>query len=85
MAIFDSIKMFTQTTNNKNRVKNMEARFYTIKELIKILKVSESWIMRRIKENEIPSYKMGRKRLFKKEDIDQWIESQKDEIKAVTR
>ncbi len=63
----------------------MEAKFYTIKELIEILKVSESWIMRRIKANEIPSYKMGRKRLFKKEDVDQWIESQKSQEKVSSK
>ena len=48
-----------------------------VKELMKFLDVSESWIMRRIKTKEIPSYKIGGKRRFKKEEIDQWIESQK--------
>ena len=56
----------------------MEERFYTVKELIELFKVSESWLMRRIKDKEIPSYKFGRRRLFKKEDVERWIDSQKE-------
>ncbi|MEW6378582.1 MAG: helix-turn-helix domain-containing protein [bacterium] len=63
----------------------MEPKFYTIKEVAQLLRVSELWVRRRMDKGEIPSFKLGRKRLFKKEEIEQWIESQKDEAKAATR
>jgi len=63
----------------------MESKFYTIKEVALLLHVSEIWVRRRMDSREIPSYKFGRRRLFKKEEIEQWIDSQKDELKAATR
>jgi len=36
------------------------------------------WIKQLVKKKMIPSYKIGGKRLFKKEEINKWIESQKD-------
>ncbi len=60
----------------------MEKKFYTIKELAELLMVSELWIRRRIKSGEISSYKIGKKRLFNKEETDQWIESQKDKVNS---
>ena len=55
----------------------MEKSFYTIKEVAELLRASEIWVRRRVKEGEIPSYKIGGKRLFKKEELDKWIESKK--------
>jgi len=56
----------------------MDNEFYTTRELAKLFKSSEVWIKQLVKKKMIPSYKIGGKRLFKKEEIDQWIESQKD-------
>jgi len=56
----------------------MEKNFYTIKEVAELLRASEIWVRRRVKEGEIPSYKIGGKRLFKKEELDKWIESKKN-------
>ena len=63
----------------------MEPEFYTIKEVAQLLRVSELWVRRRMDKGEIPSFKLGRKRLFKKEEIDQWVNSQRDEAKVATR
>lgn len=63
----------------------MESKFYTIKEVALLLHVSEIWVRRRMDSREIPSYKFGRRRLFKKEEIEQWIDSQKDEVRAAAR
>jgi excisionase family DNA binding protein len=63
----------------------MESKFYTIKEVALLLHVSEIWVRRRMDSREIPSYKFGRRRLFKKEEIEQWIDSQKDEVRAASR
>ncbi len=62
-----------------------ESKFYTIVEVAEVLHVSPMWVRRRMDSGEIPSYKLGRRRLFKKEEIDQWLESQKDETKAASR
>lgn len=58
----------------------MDQQFYTIKELAEMLNVSELWISRRVKTGEIPSYKLGGKRMFRMEEIEQWLESRKEKI-----
>jgi len=63
----------------------MNDEFLTTKELAKILKSSEVWIKQLVQKNVIPSYKIGGKRLFKREEINQWIDSQKEEARAATR
>jgi excisionase family DNA binding protein len=63
----------------------MEPKFYTIKEVAQLLRVSELWVRRRMDRGEIPSFKLGRRRLFKREEIDQWIDSQRDELKAASK
>ncbi len=63
----------------------MDRQFYTSKELSELLGVSGLWISRRVKAGEIPSYKIGGKRLFKREEIEQWIDSQRDKEKAASR
>lgn len=62
----------------------IESKFYTIKEIAQLLHVSEMWVRRRMNAGEIPSFTIGRRRFFKKEQIDQWISS-KEELKAATR
>ena len=56
----------------------MNDEYLTTKEVAKLLKATETWIKQLVKKKIIPSYKIGRKRLFKREEIDKWIESQKD-------
>ena len=63
----------------------MNGDFITIKEVAKLLNSSEAWIKKLIHNKIIPSYKIGGKRLFKKEEVDQWIDSQKDEVKVASR
>lgn len=62
----------------------MVDEFMTTKEVAKLLKSSEVWIKQLIKKGVIPSYKIGGKRLFKKEEIERWIDSQK-EARVATR
>jgi excisionase family DNA binding protein len=56
--------------------------FLTTKDLAKLLKSSEVWIKQLVKKNAIPSYKIGGKRLFRKEEIEQWIDSQKESLRG---
>ncbi len=60
----------------------MNGNFLTIREVAGILNSSEAWIKKLIHNKTIPSYKIAGKRLFKKEEIDRWIESQKEEAVA---
>ena len=48
----------------------METIFYTMKEVIELTRLSDMTIRRIMAKGEIPSYKLGKKRLFKKSDID---------------
>jgi len=56
---------------------NIEKQFITIKEISTVIDVSVPTINRWIRNNYIPSYKIGKRRLFKKEEIDNWIEGHK--------
>lgn len=62
----------------------MDRQFYTSKELSELLGVSGLWISRRVKTGDIPSYKVGGKRLFKIDEIEQWLKSQRDKEKAAS-
>jgi len=56
----------------------MEPYYMTKKEVAEFLRMSIATIDRLIQKGKIPSYKVGRKRLFKKEDLINWVESQKE-------
>jgi excisionase family DNA binding protein len=56
----------------------MEKRFYSLKEVAELLMVSELWVRRRIATGDIPNYKVGGKRLFKIDEIEQWLYSLKE-------
>ena len=53
--------------------------FLNIKEVSQLLKMNISTINNFIKEGRIPSYKVSKRRLFKKEELIRWVESQRDE------
>lgn len=61
----------------------IESKFYTIKEVAQLLHVSEMWVRRRMNAGEIPSLTLGRRRFFKKEEIEQWIDSQEESKAAM--
>jgi repressor LexA len=51
----------------------MNEEIMTVEEVASYLKVDTRTIYRRIKENEIPAFKIGGQWRFKKQDIDLWI------------
>jgi len=55
----------------------MENEYLTVREVAKYLKISISMINSLIKQEEIPSIKIGKRRLFIKKDVDKWIEEHK--------
>lgn len=53
---------------------NTEQQFISISELSKLIHISVSTINRLVSEGKIPSYKVEKRRLFKKAEILEWME-----------
>ena len=49
-------------------------------EVAKYLRVSRSLIYRMAREGQIPALKVGRKWLFRKETIEQWLSQREDSL-----
>ena len=56
----------------------MEDRFLTIKETSEFTKLSISHINKLVQEGSIPSLKVGKRRLFDRDELIVWMKSQKD-------
>ena len=55
----------------------------TTKDLARYLKMNRQVIARMAREKKIPAYKLGKKWLFKKSIIDEWLENKiKEEYNA---
>jgi excisionase family DNA binding protein len=53
----------------------MEPKFLTKKELEQYLRISHGTVDKLMKTRQIPFIKVGKKVLFRKADVDRWIES----------
>ena len=49
--------------------------FMTRQELQEYLRISRASVFKLLKANEIPVIRIGRKLLFRKDDIDRWLDS----------
>ncbi len=56
----------------------MEQKYITIKDLSKLINVGIGAIYNLIKSNEIPSYKVGGKRLFDRGEILDWMKQHRE-------
>lgn len=56
----------------------MVKRFLNIKEVSKLLGMSIAVINKFIKEGSIPSYKIGKRRLFDQEEIVAWVKTHRE-------
>jgi excisionase family DNA binding protein len=54
-----------------------EAKYLTIEETSRFLKISRSTLNRLIRQNMIPSCKIGDRRLFHKDELVEWVRSQR--------
>jgi excisionase family DNA binding protein len=54
-----------------------EEKYLNIKETSKFLKISMSTLNRLIKQDRIPSYKIGDRRLFDKDELIEWMKTQR--------
>ena len=50
----------------------------TVRDVAKLLQVDEKTIYRLVKKKELPGFKVAGTWRFKQEDIDEWIERQKE-------
>jgi len=55
----------------------METDLLSQADLLEYLHISRTTLFKLIKKNEIPHMKLGRKLLFRKKDIDAWLESKR--------
>jgi excisionase family DNA binding protein len=55
----------------------VEDRFLTIKEASRFTKLSVALINRLVKDGKIPSLKVGKRRLFDRDELIEWMKSQK--------
>jgi excisionase family DNA binding protein len=51
-------------------------QYMTVREASKFLKISVSMLNRLIRQNGIPSYKVGHRRLFDRYELIQWVRNQ---------
>ncbi len=57
----------------------VEDRYLTVREASKFLKISISTLNRLINRNKIPSYKVGDRRLFDKDELIEWVRAHKSQ------
>lgn len=60
----------------------METEFLTLKEASKFLKISVATLNRFMREERIPSYKVGGRRLFDKTEIIEWVKKHRSSFGA---
>lgn len=53
-------------------------KYMTVREASRFLKISVSMVNRLIRQNGIPSYKIGHRRLFDRYELMQWVRNQGD-------
>ena len=65
----------------------MEKRFLSSADAAIFLGVSRPWIEKLVARKAIPSYKIGKRRLFDKEELVEWVKAHKDpkEVKNSSR
>ena len=59
--------------NNKR-----EKKFINIRELSEFIGIGIGMINKLIKEGKIPSYKIGKRRIFDREEIIQWVKTHRE-------
>ncbi len=53
-----------------------EEKYLTVQETSRFLRISVSTLNRLIRDSRIPSYKVGHRRLFDKDELLEWVRSQ---------
>jgi len=57
----------------------VEEKYLTMRETSYLLKISISTLNRLVRDNRIPSYKLGNRRLFDKDELIEWVRTQRSD------
>ena len=57
----------------------MQKRFLTFNETADLLRISKPTVERLVAEKKIPSYKIGKRRLFDHDELIEWVKSHGDD------
>jgi len=60
----------------------VEEKYLTIRETSYLLKIGISTLNRLVRDNRIPSYKVGNRRLFDKDELIQWVRTWRSEFQV---
>lgn len=63
----------------------MQKKYLTSKEVAELLKVSVATVKNWTRENKIPWYKVSGRVLFEENEINDWVASQKQSVRAATK
>ena len=63
----------------------MEKRYLSMNDASEYLSLSRITLHRLVQSGNMPSYKVGKKRLFDKQELDKWMQSKKDKSKKERR
>ena len=57
------------------KVQGMDERWLTVDEICKYLSVSNETVYKWIEQRDMPGHRIGRRWMFKKEEVDGWVRS----------
>ena len=60
----------------------MEKRYLSMNDASEYLSLSRITLHRLVQSGQMPSYKVGKKRLFDKQELDEWMQTKKDKHKS---
>ena len=60
----------------------LEKRYLSMNDASEYLSLSRITLHRLIQAGNMPSYKVGKKRLFDKHELDKWMQTKKDRTKS---
>jgi excisionase family DNA binding protein len=60
----------------------LEKRYLSMNDASEYLSLSRITLHRLVKAGTMPSYKVGKKRLFDKQELDKWMQTKKDKPKS---
>ncbi|WP_319479729.1 helix-turn-helix domain-containing protein [uncultured Draconibacterium sp.] len=74
----NKIKEFIEEAVSKQLLKNSKdiapPAIFSVKQLAKYIGMAEVSVYKKVRETSIPFFKVGRKVLFRKNEIDSWLE-----------
>jgi excisionase family DNA binding protein len=57
-----------------------QSELMTVDETIRLLRLGRTRVNEILRSGDLPSYKLGRRRLVRRRDIEEWLERHKDEL-----